>query len=86
MAIGNGKIVSPASDINGYFQILLDSQGVSYNEHYNDGSNLPDCLSDYVFAFNPTLTQKRPFNEALSYCDGMWRNADKVSAWELVKK
>lgn len=82
----NGKIVPPASDINGYFQILLDSQGVSYNEHYNDGSNLPDCLSDYVFAFNPTLTQKRPFNEALSYCDGMWRNADKVSAWELVKK
>ena len=82
----NGKIVSPASDINGYFQILLDSQGVSYNEHYNDGSNLPDCLSDYVFAFNPTLTQKRSFNEALSYCDGMWRNADKVSAWELVKK
>ena len=82
----NGKIVSPGHDINGYSQILLDSQGVSFEERYNDGSDLPNYLSDYVFAFNPTLTQKCPFNEALSYCDGMWSNAVKVSALELVKK
>lgn len=82
----NGKIVSPGHDINGYSQILLDSQGVSFEERYNDGSDLPNYLSDYVFAFNPTLTQKRPFNEALSYCDGMWSNAVKVSSLELVKK
>lgn len=82
----NGKIVAPGHDINGYSQILLDSQGVSFEERYNDGSDLPNYLSDYVFAFNPTLTQKRPFNAALSYCDGMWSNAVKVSAIELVEK
>lgn len=82
----NGKIVSPGHDINGYSQILLDSQGVSFEERYNDGSDSPNYLSDYVFAFNPTLTQKRPFNAALSYCDGMWSNAVKVSAIELVEK
>lgn len=82
----NGKIVAPRHNINGYFQILLDSQGVSFEERYNNGSVLPNYLSDYVFAFNPTLTQKRPFNEVLSICDGMWSNADKVSAQELVKK
>lgn len=82
----NGKIVSPGHDINGYSQILLDSQGVSFEERYNDGSDSSNYLSDYVFAFNPTLTQKRPFNAALSYCDGMWSNAVKVSAIELVEK
>ena len=82
----NGKIVAPGHNINGYFQILLDSQGVSFEERYNDGSDVPNYSSDYVFAFNPTLTQKRPFNEVLSYCDGMWSNAVKVSALELVKK
>lgn len=82
----NGKIVAPGHDINGYSQILLDSQGVSFEERYNEGSDLPNYLSDYVFAFNPTLTQKRPFNAALSYCDGMWSNAVKVSAIELVEK
>lgn len=82
----NGKIVAPGHNINGYFQILLDSQGVSFEERYNDGSDVPNYSSDYVFAFNPTLTQKRPFNEVLSDCDGMWGNAVKVSALELVKK
>lgn len=82
----NGKIVAPGHDINGYSQILLDSQGVSFEERYNDGSDLPNYLSDYVFAFNPTLTQKRPFNKVLSRCDGMWSNVVKVSALELVKK
>lgn len=73
---------------NDYYELLLDSQGISYEVTYDDGNEnkSPNYLPDYVFAFNPTLSQTRKYDDALSYCDGMWQHAQKVSTFDLMKK
>ncbi len=71
---------------NDYYQLLLDSQGISYEATYDDEDKAPNYRPDYVFSFNPTLNQTRQYDDALSCCDGMWRHAQKVSAFDLVSK
>ena len=73
--------------VNSYAQILLSSQGVKAETVYTDGDFEESkghikTQPDYVFAFNPTLNQT--YKSALSYCDGMWLNTQKVAAGGLA--
>ena len=73
--------------VNSYAQILLSSQGVKAETVYTDGDfeegkGHIKTQPDYVFAFNPTLNQT--YKSALSYCDGMWLNTQKVAAGGLA--
>ena len=75
--------------VNSYAQILLSSQGVKAETVYTDGDfeegkGHIKTQPDYVFAFNPTLNQT--YKSALSYCDGMWLNTQKVAAGGLALK
>ncbi len=85
----DGKTIYKNNYVNGYYKILLDSQGIKSETIYDDDSHnrwftlYKNLRPDYVFAYCPILGQT--CKTELQYCDGMWSNPQDVTPIDLAE-